>query len=148
MSEIDETTGLPKLPEGHFWRVEPNALLIMQNREAGEWTGWAYGHGTTYRFDSSHDLETRDRSEKQGLRRVLVPEYRVRRAKGPLALFAKRFGTWKEWGDGNRRFVENDPVTPANLLERALETLADWEATKAANALLGDYPPKRFEVSE
>ena len=149
IAEIDETTGLPVLPEGHFWRVERNALRIMRSEPASEWSGWASGSGSNYGEYSAWGVEHRTRQEPRRWPRkpVTLIEYRTRRAARNVDVVVNRYGEWV-WEFRAWRCVEPDPITAENLHERALETLVGWRFDQAVDALLGDYPPKRFEVSE
>lgn len=145
IAEIDESTGLPKLPEGYFWRVGESALSIMWRKPVGVWSEWKPVTSTAAFLSTSYEVENRTREEARRWPRktVMVPEYRTRLSGDDVPVFVTRYGEWEPAYRG-WQCVEADPVTVENLHDRALETFTGWDAKKASDALLGDYPPKKF----
>lgn len=139
---IDPKTGLPEVPEGYFWRVtesgfewgefyrEPRPLLTvdLRKRDPKRWY---------HRSAPSHSVQSID-----------------------LAIYTdesyQRDGySWSEpkWRDHSDEDYQNIIGNAAvKLYERnqvSLEQAAIRERTRTAVAkIVGDYPPKRIEVSE
>lgn len=152
MTGIDEKTGLPVLPEGHFWQFERNALLIKHLTPGTGWSEWVEGaRETNWRHgNGSYSVQERTRVIP-GIGRWTkdrqIVENRWASRDFEREIFVKRFGEW-ECSFSGWYCIEPDPMTPENLLERACETLAEWETEQANRSILGNYPPKRFETKE
>lgn len=125
MSEIDEATGLPVLPDGYFWRVRDYTVEIRRNLPPGPWYRESY-YGEP---QTSGDFEKRVRTVGRRWPRKPLIEVESRVVNRSEAVWA----------------VAGEVVTRDNLLSLARSALADWEDALAREALLGDYPPKRFE---
>lgn len=148
MIEIDEATGLPKLPEDHFWRIGDSVIYIMRNIPAGEWGEWS---GNDY---SKLYLKTESEAREAGKPRRLLwgdvepprMEYRWRWAAKAVEVYTKYYGEWQmDWI--RLQLLEPDPITKSNILERTTEVLEAWNTETALEAeqleIQGDYPPKK-----
>ena len=136
MTTIDEATGLPALPEGMFWRIDEHCVHIMRR---GEWSEWS----DTKRFGGYWcDYDERKTVKSKGvifIRKEEVTEYRFRELD---SVHLVKFGTRDEYG----ALIEEDPVTPENVVERCQEVLAAYNEKVEREALYGDYPPKKFDL--
>ena len=138
MTTIDEATGLPALPEGMFWRIDEHCVHIMRR---GKWSEWS----DTKRFGGYWcDYDERKTVKSKGViftRKEEVTEYRFRELD---SVHLVKFGTRDEYG----ALIEEDPVTPENVVERCQEVLAAYNEKVEREALYGDYPPKKFTTGE
>lgn len=118
-------TGLPELPEGYFWRVRHH-----KTRRLG-----AY-YGTFYLTDEKRlqvqlihrKVTTHTRTEKRMFRTVTITDVDARE----VELFT-------EDAQGT------NPIAVRNAANRIAK---QWARAKERDALVGDYPPKKFDVSE
>ena len=135
MTTIDEATGLPALPEGMFWRIGEHCIRIMSR---GEWTKWSDTKGFGCYWGDYDERKTVKCRGVIFIRKEEVTEYRFREL---ASVHGKVFGNRDEYG----ALIEEDPVTPENVVERCQEVLAAYNEKVEREALYGDYPPKKFE---
>lgn len=147
---VDTETGLPELPEGHFWRVSekiiryeqdqlsgkyhtkltPARLSIFKVIPPGDWGNWENWSQSYLNF-SSHEHETRTEKKKFLFLTRRVTESRVRvKASERLVLFL----------DLPDRFDEE------HIRLKAQTLIEDFEFKTTQTALLGDYPPKKLGI--
>lgn len=145
MTNIDETTGLPKLPEDHFWRIEENRIQIM---ESGEWTEWGAPEPYYYEPDEKESREVIETVSIGVGRRVRIPNgnppKEEHRYLTHISKYSKRYGKWGYKLSIGEYLLDGNPVTPDNILERCTEVLQEWEDEKKRKELYGDYPPKKL----
>lgn len=147
--EIDEITGLPRLPEGQYWRIEKNHIRIMGEPQ---WTDWTTTAGAyRYSLEVEERLRPRDKSKWWEQRMSLKSPKKLTEYRYLLdtELTGQKFGEWDcEWSYGSM-LIKPDPVTRENVVERCqalLEREAAEELKKAQDeAFYGDYPPKKLE---
>lgn len=115
---IDPSTGLPELPEGHFWRVETFEVAI--------WRKWTVHSIRKRRWPRSPVTEVVDHEERVVFQRQETMSWWVSGIAMPDASF--------------------DRVTEANLLPRAIAMYGFWKKCMAEHnesaRITGDYPPK------
>ena len=122
MTDIDETTGLPKLPDGYRWRVEKgNAFFIGR-----ELSGYAPSEPDTVSVWAEQQA-TRIDERHRGL------WWGVTRTERTI---------WVRVQDVNPVKVENPE--PADIVKAALEFWGAVERRKRIASLLGVYPPSRL----
>ena len=158
-AEIDPTTGLPTLPTNHFWKVQHARLIISVSLPAGEWSEWeettisGYASwGGRKRWDTQ--IRQHEGPRKFPLfKRTTITETRDRRAAAVEQLFAVRYedgeaiehSTW--WDNpGDYHLEPGDKMTRDNLLERAVDVHARWQASIDRASILGNYPPNKLEA--
>lgn len=104
----------------------------------GEWSEWS---DTREYGGYWSDYDERKTVKSKGViftRKREVTEYRFRELDSVhLDTFGKR--------DNYGALIEEDPVTPENVVERCQEVLAAYNEKVEREALYGDYPPKKFE---
>lgn len=134
--QISNLTGLPELPENHFWRIWSTSEDIYgwhRFVESGvyveiveftsyvssrkEWVVWPFYKRTI-------------EMEGQQQQRLVSAAIRIPIAKGSI----------------ERRNADLEEVTEELILETAIEVYEKWSKKKAAASLLGDYPPKKIEA--
>lgn len=157
--EIDESTGLPKLPNGDFWRVSPPSpwyffggsteptLEWVRPVPAGDWGDWRDTAGTERKAGDNLELRTISRVQavtvvngtwfgsrtREEQRPVEVEQYRTRTA-----------ATEKRLGFGELP----EPFTNDDVRELATDLVERRRKQDAQGALYGDYPPKRLGAVE
>lgn len=121
---IDEETGLPKLPEGYFWRVRHHRETAMNSY-----------YGNPYIWEDKTRLQvqlvnakkhTEVTSERKWFRTVEATRETTRE----VVLFT-------EDAQGT------NPIAVRNTANRIMNL---WIKAKERDALVGDYPPKKLEV--
>jgi len=111
---IDLATGLPELPEGHFWRV------------AHPLEAWGFGECDHARLQVELRVTTTVTSQvKTG--RFFGEWMTVQKESSSVVVTENCDGT-----------------SPADVLEAARRAMENFEARQAAHALVGDYPPKQL----
>jgi len=149
--EIDPATGLPALPEGHFWRVFERSVRIMKIDE--EFGDWVAQERTVGMKPSQHMLDWAERFKRDG--DYAEVETRYSTEKEDKRFFPKDyttlyFRTKRIRAEFNDYYVENLPdgdVSPENLVEWATIVFLAWTADTVAKSLYGDYPPKKLSSS-
>lgn len=150
--DIDETTGLPRLPDGYFWRVRKEGysqysfawavggwigqVSIYAKDEAQQWSDWS-DRITKYR-DGNRDYEYREiPAEKKKLfasrTRSLVRQERSRFSEREVLVHSSTEAT-----------DDNNPVSAKNILARCEEVIDAWNESIERKKIYGDYPPKRL----
>lgn len=120
--EIDETTGLPVLPEGHRWVIAPKR----------EW-------GIVSVVDHPRILA------------ISIEKFwpvRVSTVMTKKRLFLARRVKTYEAIEEKKRIISidlkgNNPIAARNAANKAMR---DFEALKMRESLIGTYPPKKLEV--
>lgn len=154
--DIDPDTGLPRLPEGYFYRVSEYEVSIMEDRGPGPWMSsmpsW---------YEHSGEVESRQVMGEMndwhrpwymfGFRRhykyeVPRTQYRSTRETMMVARYSEDVITGdhlplRSAGEGGH-WVE---VNKDNLISMAEVARLRWESAKEVSKLIGDYPPKKFE---
>lgn len=139
--EIDDATGLPKLPEDHFWSVYPNRVVIRKSLPPTEWskvrrTGFVDYLGREETRSTSVQPKNLFKKEK------VEKEYRlVNRYEEVAHMVSDPTGEVIQHRNGFEE-VLREPVTKENLLALCEKATDKWEAQK----IYGDYPPKKFEA--
>lgn len=159
----DTQTGLPDLPEGHFWHVQEHRIEIVK---WGDWTGWQAA-GFTWPRPQSITYEVDKKQSHRKRRRWLVTvteEVTLYRTREAIPVATAKYGTYETvevtGAPGGyvtsdffnpvreitkrERLIDPDPVDASNLLDRANDLFAEWTARVAAQKLYGASPPKRF----
>jgi len=154
MSKLDETTGLPPLPEGHWWEVRKyetsvsNGFGYVSKQEDGyevcvmrEATIPAYS--TPGKHWWSAEIVTPERYVDQVVHRKQITD---------PDLCAKRV-TISYRGFNSETKVGKQEIAPADILKAALDIMDYIEERKAeiarrdkSDALLGAYPPKALSA--
>lgn len=127
MIDIDETSGLPRLPEGYFWRV---GEYYVEVREWKPDTNWELERDYQRSYNYSGRVETRE---------VIV------RPGSPFRREKKR----KEFRVTNRSveaytIYPPDPVTRENVASLCEKALQEWTERENRKKIYGDYPPKKL----
>lgn len=142
---IDPRTGLPEVPEGYFWRVTKSGFE------------WSHGWG---RYWEPHPLLTVDLRKRDPKRWYHRSETSHSVQSIDLAIYTdesyQRDGhPWSEpkWRDHSdedyQNIIRNAAIKLYERNQASLEQAAIRERTRAAVAkIMGDYPPKKVEVSE
>lgn len=149
MTELDQTTGLPPLPEGHWWEV--------RKYETSMSLGWSVGtrqDGYQVCVVKKKTIPAKSTPGKRWWSADIVTPERTsgevvfnKQIEDP-ALIAKREDMKSDnfvyLSDTGKRHIE-----PADILKAALEIMEQIEEAKAAkerrdasDALIGAYPPK------
>lgn len=124
---IDTATGLPELPEGYFWRINPWYVEIRKNEpdtidpELSVRTWWG-----------GKKILRKEQVISGNTRRVCIGAL-ARNPDHP----APSPGVW-----GMVDIVNAVPVTKKNVLEMAERAMAEYDRLD----LFGDYPPKKLEA--
>lgn len=150
MSELDQTTGLPSLPDGHWWEVRKYEAI-----EYGSW-GFSSTNEDGYQVCIVKNV-TIPASSKKGLRwwepDIVTPEKSVSRVVHSKqiidpALDAKRSTVTINGLHSSSKVGKRD-IGPDDILKAALDVMDDIEELKVArdrraksDALIGAYPPK------
>lgn len=129
---IDPTTGLPQLPEDHFWRLSKYSGGCVVNIRKTLRDNWHPDYNRY--FHVGRDSETRD-----------VP-YVYRTWYG-----RKRPGIRKEYRDKNIGVFENQfefegEVSEDTVLAMTTKTLKKYKKMLNTKRLMGDYPPKKLTL--
>lgn len=149
MTELDQTTGLPTLPEGHWWEV--------RKYETTECGGWGFSSTLDGYQVCVVTKATIPASSKPGKRwwnsDIVTPARSVdkvvhRSQITDPALYAKRgSATIGDYYSAPK--VGKREIAPADILKAALDLMDYMEGVKAAkvrraesDSLLGVYPPK------
>lgn len=153
--KTDQTTGLPKLPEDHFWRIGPNRMwnsslhggVQIWKKVEGPWRDiyYDYGWGGPSLDRLMYDYETRDYERLvEGKRFLGIPispprVRQVRQARRVAELvFNESFDS-----------IESPPQpNPENVVSLAVKVLLKWEAEIAREKMYGDYPPKKLGTAK
>lgn len=134
MTEIDPETGLAKLPDGYFWRVESSSLEIIYKVPQGKWSEWARGEGAWY---ANADVEFRGH--------WFWREHRFRCRASEQVAWIERYGEWEQISiDWFWRCITPDPNTAENLVQRTIDSYEKWQTAIKRQSILGDYPPKKL----
>lgn len=123
---IDESTGLPELPEDHFWRVNPSAIDVYRRLPDTEFEKYQRYLSNDYFATKSERIEE-IRKSFFGLKRTMYVKY-VNRSQ---YVYGASYG--------------EDNVTRANLLERAINIRKEMLEYEENQKIMGEYPPKKFE---
>lgn len=115
---MDELTGLPELPEDHYWKVSETDF--------------------SYPFHSTYD-DRKERKFSVGIWARFKVKSMVRKH-----WWSRLEEEWAEHTNPIRTGYMPE-LTAEAIREKAEQVLAQWEADKAKHALLGDYPPKKLE---
>lgn len=151
--EIDEATGLPKLPADHFWRISEQTVEIRVQHEAGEWHDYV-GYDSLFgpvcpamfgefdeRFEHDHstvDVEVAVRKHWWSIRPTT--ETRTKQVCRRRRLAHSRTTLSEVESSG--------PVTKANVVARCNALLQVAADMAEARKLAGDYPPKHLTAVE
>lgn len=140
-TEIDETTGLPKLPRNHYWEVTEHSIYI---KELGDWTEWEEVPQSYFAHRPAYEVEFRTISKTTYF--FFKKNISQRRIKVFSVVHFKNFGTW----DYSTRdtLVKADPVTRKNLLERTTLMYLEWQEILESKKIYGNYPPNKLEKSD
>jgi hypothetical protein len=140
---LDPTTGLPALPEGHYWTVKPCYLTIVNTPtdfpDDEPWVRVGWFRGTTlspeeiqevlsplgYVNDNILKLETKVDFFSHNYVELYV------RTLYPETIFSWNFDT---------------EVTVKNINKRAAKVYRKWQERKANEKLYGKYPPKTLAL--
>lgn len=125
--ELDPTTGLPQLPENHYWYVRRDGLYIeKRTTRVYEWTEVTKGdYLWTMKHDAKFYVFKRSgffRSRYFYKRTDTTTDSLVFKAEYPLDRMAE--------------------VSPENVLERATDVYLNWQAKMKRDNFYGMYPPK------
>lgn len=76
MTEIDLTTGLPALPEDHYWRLEKYGVSIRKHLSDTPWQRvrdfhWGFGFSDIHTFKNGYKVETKTVSEEVQIQKEL-----------------------------------------------------------------------------
>lgn len=151
MTDIDLATGLPKLEEDQFWRVndkDPNwyhfsyvavelvEKTISQKRHKRKFLGMSFG------WEPWKDVE----GEQVLVSEVLWdPKQRVPNDYTGASVKVERLANGQFGGDF--RAIRRDEVTPELILAAAERAIKRYELRKKSKKLFGDYPPKKLPES-
>lgn len=150
MTTIDPATGLPELPEGHFWNIEENRISIHKTLPDTGWESRDHNYGYNYSYDEEGARETREvviplEPGRRGIKRERT-ETQYRYVNRHIAVKTSRYGDWDyvgvSWGWSS---TKPDPVTKENIVARCAKVLEDWNEETERQKLYGQYPPKRLE---
>ena len=130
MIRIDPQTGLPRLPDGYFWRVDTSGVQIRKIFVT-PWSSYRR-HETNYDMPwTVYKVETREVDTfRYGFFGRKIPYKRV------------------EYRHVGSYMVEFKSVIiePDSILEECQQLLEYWEQTEKRRALYGDYPPKKLDT--
>lgn len=135
----DQDTGLPQLPEDHFWRVEERLIHIMKLLPDLEFVASNQTDPELYhtRFADYRKMSL-DREPKTETYRTIFGRYKQR--------VVERW-VYRYWEGAKRVYTLSweyvEPNNPDNLWERCCEVLEKWERQQRAENTWGDYPPKK-----
>lgn len=159
---IDETTGLPELPEGYFWRVNRQSVEIRKTLPNTEWRraeGWGFsfesyyteGKRETRTVSKTKIVESRVGLFKKRIVKTEIPydspeERRVDRSQAVTSakteVIGKTPSVGSYYGDRYYRYYDvHADITKDNILPLAKKAFEQFEAQN----LYGDYPPKKLE---
>lgn len=157
--KIDESTGLPELPEGYFWRVKRDRVEIRQSLPDSEWEPfrgmlhWGDSNRTPgCRTETRTVTKTLEEATGRGMwrNRVRSREYEVEevryvgRSAEIVAHGTPKTGPQMYRGDDGVLYTQPqmETITRSNLLVQCEGAMEKFEALK----LYGDYPPKKLEA--
>lgn len=146
---IDQTTGLPELPEDHAWRIGDSIIEIVKHLPAGEWGEWSDVIDRTVN-PALTELDHCNWSTVQGSGifrnkpKVVVTDWWRQRDKArDVTVFIRRYGEWA--GYYMYTLIVPDRITKANIVERTTEVYREWRASVSAKQeqeeIRGLYPP-------
>lgn len=155
MTEIDQNTGLPALPEeGMFFRVTMDGVQLRRKLPDSEWQD-ASNLFYTGKPENTQDSEYRvtERSHPRWFRTYVTTTIERRRInQSEILAVAKTAKTGKKnvrhdpyTRDPILDHIYN-PITREDLPRLAQEALDKYLAKEEQRSLLGDYPPKRFDL--
>lgn len=132
---IDETTGLPELPEGQWWRVEeeeaPGLAVYAKSIQVS-----IVERYREYRKEHRYRVNWFGRYVPSGLTIDLWTDNdRVLRTQ---TIYSEKPGIWGYYP------VPRNEVTHGDVLRTAKLIIESRDREIAAAALLGDYPPKKL----
>lgn len=130
MSNIDPLTGLPELPEGHFWRVSHprNYGEFYWNEEEDKSRLRVFLVRTGTEIEESKEFQG-----KNFFTRMLTLWLRVNKV------------TYEEY-DRVEKFRDCKGVHPQAILNAANVIMKEWLKEQETAKLVGVYPPKRLEL--
>lgn len=148
---IDQTTGLPELPDGHAWRIGDSIIEIVKSIPAGEWGKWSEAPAAP---PSGHEVEVREVLDIVASERfwggVNKKQWRSRKRAFEEVVFIRRYGEWDYYH--GYVLAEPDRITKANIVERTTEVYREWQASVNAKQeqeeIQGLYPPKTINKEE
>lgn len=144
--KIDEATGLPELPEGHYWYISAEHVQIRKHRPDGDWVrytlnGYPSTPGDEERVEK-RVVEVLDTSTFLNrlfrLREEVTENRRVNRS---TKVAGGRYGTTLPDYHPKESRV---PTTRANLLERCEDVYTAWRHRVDTETIYGSYPPRKF----
>lgn len=155
--EIDPNTGLPKLPEGLYWRVQEFYISIVRE---DTWDDWALnercqcedisydGPQCGPRMDGWSWFFREPRRDEVG-REALGPEARYVTAPGGGYKHEVRRGYSETVAVNTYTTLLVGETTRDNVIERCESLLDKYlreaEIQEMKDKLYGDYPPKKLE---
>lgn len=145
---IDKKTGLPELPEGYFWRINPFSVEIHIELDDTEWAEydpfWSNYNPESFRYQYDYREVVKTREVRKWFR-TKTEEYTARERRevnrSYLEVSVMSDILFPEF---DRPFPSRATILPEDVLPLCEKALREWEAKK----LYGDYPPKKFEGGE
>lgn len=133
MTDIDETTGLPTLPEGHFWEVQKSGdkvsldinvryYELVQKKKKFLWFYIHYGEKTERVPRITTIIWDHIQTKRDGVT-AFDPSQKINRMAD----------------------IRPGELTAEILFEAAVNLKKEWELRDAASSLFGQYPPNKLE---
>lgn len=153
MTNLDLETGLPELPEDHFFRVSQDVVKIIQRTPDTPWMDERV-------FSSTHGkVESRviDREVGSFWGPKIVQVVQKREVERILVVFVTpntREHVMAAVGDPKSKHYTPEHRFPASfkdeaeVLATAIAAVEGWEEQKFRRRLIGDYPPKKLVHEE
>jgi len=150
--DIDETTGLPRLPEDHFWRIRERGyhsypeswgdqgwvgqVSVYATEGPGIWSEWR--NKVTKGQDYNTDYEYREVVTRKSILSTFRVKNTIKQERSRPSGRDRFVFSSAEWQD------ERNTVSAKNLVNRCQEVLHAWNESIERNKIYGDYPPKRL----
>lgn len=149
---IDPSTGLPQLSSADlFWRVRHDHVEIMRKPKNDEWVecrmiytdpDLPFNRCRICGLNPLYELKTeREFRETIVVHRGWFGSEREEKVKRLAAVKYHR-----KLPSVVYSYEPLESITPESLFRVCAEALACWQRSEATKALLGDYPPQRFDT--